>query len=104
VPGQHSERIDGVDENSCTVCLVQFALLKARPAGLTGPRRRDARATVETWVSDPAGDPLLVVMAKPAASLAGELRRLIPELRAVIGHERRVQAGFDREPNATHHG
>ena len=41
-----------------------------------------APATVETWVSDAAGDPLLVVMAEPAASLAAELRRLIPELRA----------------------
>ncbi len=29
-----------------------------------------APATVETWVSDAAGDPLLVVMAEPAASLA----------------------------------
>ena len=55
-----------------------------------------APATVETWVADAAGDPLLVVLAQPAASLAGELRRLIPELRAMIGDERRVLVGFDR--------
>jgi hypothetical protein len=55
-----------------------------------------ARATVETWVSDAAGDPLLVVMAEPAASLAGELRRLIPDLRTLVGDDRRVLVGFDR--------
>lgn len=55
-----------------------------------------APATVETWVTDAAGDPLLVVMAQPAASLAGELRRLIPNVRAMVGDERRVLVGFDR--------
>ena len=55
-----------------------------------------APATVETWVADAAGDPLLVVMAQPGASLAGELRRLIPELRALVGDDRRVLVGFDR--------
>ena len=55
-----------------------------------------APATVETWVSDAAGDPLLVVMAEPAASLAAELRRLIPELRDMVGDDRRVLVGFDR--------
>ena len=55
-----------------------------------------APATVETWVCDAAGDPLLVVMAEPAASLAGELRRLIPELRDMVGDDRRVLVGFDR--------
>ncbi|KZS58097.1 hypothetical protein A4G28_05780 [Mycobacterium ostraviense] len=55
-----------------------------------------APATVETWVSDSAGDPLLVVMAEPATSLAGELRRLMPELRTLVGEDRRVLVGFDR--------
>src|SRR5271167_231361 len=55
-----------------------------------------APATVETWVCDAAGDPLLVVMAEPAASLAAELRRLIPQLRATVGDDRRVLVGFDR--------
>ncbi len=44
-----------------------------------------APATLETWISDAAGDPLLVVLAEPAASLAAELRRLIPQLRAMVG-------------------
>jgi prepilin-type processing-associated H-X9-DG protein len=55
-----------------------------------------APATVETWVADAAGDPLLVVLAQPGASLAAELRRLIPEMRAMIGDDRRVLVGFDR--------
>jgi hypothetical protein len=58
--------------------------------------RFPAPATVETWVSDAHGDPVLVVMAEPGASLAGELRWLVPELRAAVGDERRVLVGFDR--------
>ena len=38
-------------------------------------------------------DPLLVVMAEPGASLAAELRRLIPELRALVGDGRPVLVG-----------
>jgi len=55
-----------------------------------------APATVETWISDAAGDPVLVVMAQPGASLAMELRRLLPELRRAVGDARRVLVGFDR--------
>jgi transposase len=55
-----------------------------------------APATVETWVSDAAGDPVLVVMAAPGASLAMELRRLLPDLRRAVGDDRRVLVGFDR--------
>ena len=55
-----------------------------------------APATVETWVTDAAGDPLLVVMAQPGASLASELRRLIPDMRAMVGDGRRVLVGIDR--------
>ncbi len=58
--------------------------------------RFPAPATVETWVSDGRGDPVLVVMAEPAASLAGELRRLLPVLRDAVGDDRRVLVGFDR--------
>ncbi|MHB1289083.1 putative transposase, partial [Georgenia sp.] len=58
--------------------------------------RFPAPATVETWVSDAAGDPVLVVMAQPGASLAMELRALLPELRRAVGDERRVLVGFDR--------
>ena len=55
-----------------------------------------APATLETWVTDAGGDPLLVVMAEPGASLAAELRRLIPQLRELTGDQRRVLVGFDR--------
>lgn len=53
-------------------------------------------ATEETWVSDATGAPVLVVMAEPGAALAGELRRLLPSLRTIIGDQRRVLVGFDR--------
>lgn len=52
-------------------------------------------ATAETWVADAEGDPVLVVTAVPSASLAAELRRLLPELRAVIG-DRACTVTFDR--------
>ena len=52
-----------------------------------------APATVETWVSDAAGDPVLVVMAAPGASLAMELCRLLPDLRRAVGDDRRVWSG-----------
>src|SRR5664279_5627448 len=58
--------------------------------------RFPAPATVETWVSDAAGDPVLVVMAQPGASLAMELRALLPQLRRAVGDQRRVLVGFDR--------
>ena len=53
-------------------------------------------ATEETWVTDAHGAPVFVVMAKPGASLAAELRDLLPELRTTVGDERRVLVGFDR--------
>ena len=55
-----------------------------------------APATVETWVCDAKGDPVLVVMAEPGTALAGELRRLLPTMRAAVGDDRRVLVGFDR--------
>jgi Helix-turn-helix domain len=55
-----------------------------------------AAATVETWVADAAGDPVFVVMAEPSASLASELLRLVPDLRAIVGPDRRVTVCFDR--------
>ena len=53
-------------------------------------------ATEETWVSASNGDPLFMVLAEPSASLASELKRLAPQLRAMIGDERRMLVGFDR--------
>jgi hypothetical protein len=54
-----------------------------------------APATVETWVTDADGDPLFVVLAEPSASLASELGRLAPQLRAVVG-DRLTTVCFDR--------
>jgi hypothetical protein len=53
-------------------------------------------ATEETWVTDANGSPVFVVMAAPGASLAAELRDLLPELRTAVGDDRRVLVGFDR--------
>ena len=41
-----------------------------------------APATEETWVTDAGGDPVLMVIAEPSDSLAAEVRRLLPRLRA----------------------
>jgi hypothetical protein len=55
-----------------------------------------APATMETWVTDSRGDPVLMVVAEPSESLAGELKRLLPELRQVVGDGRKVTVCFDR--------
>jgi transposase-like protein len=55
-----------------------------------------APATMETWVTGQDGDPVFMVVAEPSDSLAGELRRLLPALRAIVGGGRRVTVCFDR--------
>jgi transposase len=55
-----------------------------------------APATMETWVTDQDGDPVFMVIAEPSDSLAAELRRLLPQLRQVVGEGRRVTVCFDR--------
>jgi transposase-like protein len=55
-----------------------------------------APATEETWVTDCLGGPVFMVVAEPSASLAGEIRRLLPDLRAVVGEDRKVTVCFDR--------
>jgi transposase len=55
-----------------------------------------APATEETWVTDADGEPVFMVAAEPSESLAGELRRLLPQLRQVVGQGRRVTVCFDR--------
>ena len=55
-----------------------------------------APATPETWVTDSRGDPVFMVVAEPSQSLAGELKGLLPELRAIVGKDRRVTVCFDR--------
>jgi transposase len=54
-----------------------------------------APATPETWVTDVGGGPVLMVVAEPSASLAGELKRLLPKLRQVTGDGRRVTVCFE---------
>jgi len=53
-------------------------------------------ATEETWVGDADGDPVMVITAAPSQSLAAELARLLPDLRALIGPDRRCTVVFDR--------
>lgn len=55
-----------------------------------------AHASAETWIADAEADPLFVVTAIPGASLAGELLRLIPEIRATVGPKRKPIVVFDR--------
>ena len=55
-----------------------------------------APATMETWVTGQDGDPVFMVIAEPSDSLAAELRRLLPDLRAIVGQGRRVTVCFDR--------
>src|SRR5665811_454966 len=53
-------------------------------------------ATEETWVGDADGDPVMVITAAPSRSLAAELARLLPDLRAIIGPDRACTVVFDR--------
>jgi transposase-like protein len=53
-------------------------------------------ATEETWVTDTDGDPVMVITAAPSQSLAAELARLLPDLRALIGPDRACTVVFDR--------
>ncbi len=97
----HVARLDASDPDLLAVFYVDghvrayqggAKVAKTHLPGLKFP----APATVETWVSDAAGDPVLVVMAQPGASLAMELRRLLPDLRRAVGDTRRVLVGFER--------
>jgi hypothetical protein len=55
-----------------------------------------APATMETWVADSGGDPVFMVAAEPSESLAAEIKRLLPQLRQVVGEGRKVTVCFDR--------
>jgi hypothetical protein len=74
------------------VCYGTRIVQKTHVARLTFP----APATMETWVTGQDGDPVFMVVAEPSDSLAGELRRLLPQLRQVAGQGRRVTVCFDR--------
>src|ERR1035437_8047318 len=51
-------------------------------------------ATEETWGADADGDPVMVITAAPSQSLAAELARLLPDLRAIIGPDRACTVVF----------
>jgi prepilin-type processing-associated H-X9-DG protein len=53
-------------------------------------------AELDTWVADANGDGLLVWSAPPGASLVGELRRVVSEVRDLLGADRRPTIAFDR--------
>ena len=53
-------------------------------------------ASEETWVGDADGDPVMVLTAAPSQSLAAELRRTLPDLRTLVGPDRRCTVVFDR--------
>lgn len=53
-------------------------------------------AEEDTWVADARGDGVLVWNAGPGASLAGELRRVVTEVRALVGPDARPTIAFDR--------
>jgi transposase-like protein len=74
------------------VCYGTRQVQKTHVARLKFP----APATMETWVTDSRGDPVFMVVAEPSDSLAGELRRLLPDLRRIVGERRRVTVCFDR--------
>jgi transposase len=58
--------------------------------------RLSAPAEVDTWVCDRAGQGLLVWGAEPGASLAGELKKAVAEIRALVGPDARPTIVFDR--------
>ena len=51
---------------------------------------------MDTWITGQDGDPVFMVVAEPSDSLADELRRLLPQLRQVVGAGRRVTVCFDQ--------
>jgi hypothetical protein len=55
-----------------------------------------APGTGETWVTGARGDPLLVVIGEPSASLAAQIRGLLPQLRGIAGQGTKPVLCFDR--------
>ena len=69
------------------------------PATCGKPCRRlhmAARATPRPGSPTPTGNPAMVVTAAPSSSLAGEIERLLPQLRATVGAHRSATLNFDR--------
>jgi prepilin-type processing-associated H-X9-DG protein len=53
-------------------------------------------AEEDTWICDARGDGVLVWTAPPGASLAGELRRAVVEIRSLVGPDATPTIVFDR--------
>jgi hypothetical protein len=53
-------------------------------------------ATEETWVTSGRGDPMLVVIGEPSASLAARIKDLLPDLRGICGQHAAPVLCFDR--------
>lgn len=100
IAGHHIESIDDADQTGLLFYVDGHirAYQGTKKVGKThlARLRLPAPATAETWISDADGDPVMVIMSQPGASLASELRRLLPDLRTAVGDERRVLVGFDR--------
>jgi hypothetical protein len=58
--------------------------------------RLSAPAEVDSWLCDKTGQGVLVWSAEPGASLAGELKRAVGEIRALVGPGARPTIVFDR--------
>ena len=54
-----------------------------------------APATVETWATDQRGDPVFVVTSELSASLVSEIKRLLPDLKA-LAKDHTLTVVFDR--------
>lgn len=87
--------------SACAVLYVD-GHVRAYHGGADLPKAHLARmrlampATIDTWVADAHGDGVLVWSTPPDESLAGELRRVATEVRALVGPERRPTIVFDR--------
>src|SRR5450759_5225959 len=78
-----------------TLLMGAFLALLREPRA-QGAIRIAGPATEETWVGDADGVPVMVITAAPSQSLAAELARLLPDLRALIGPDRACTVVFDR--------
>ncbi|MGH2805605.1 MAG: putative transposase, partial [Thermoleophilaceae bacterium] len=58
--------------------------------------RMAAPASCDTWITDARGDAVLVWSAEPGASLTGELRTAVGEIRSLVGPDATPTVAFDR--------
>ena len=76
--------------------------VRAYHGGAAVPKHHVARMRIampaeeDIWVGDARGDGLLVWQAAPGASLVGALRRVVTEVRGLVGPDARPTICFDR--------